>query len=150
VLQSSGRSTHSLGEEIRLCHAYLEVERARFGDRLAFDVRIDPAIDSSAVTVPVLLLQPLVENAVRHGIGSRASGGSVGIRVDRAGERLRMRVDDDGVGLGRSPQKGQGIAVDNCKRRLALAYGGKATLTLRAGAEAGTCATIELPSVPPS
>jgi two-component sensor histidine kinase len=144
VLRASGSATHPLADELRLCDAYLHVEKARFGDRLA--VSIDVASNVEPKTpVPVLILQPFIENAVKHGVAPKTAGGTVSLRLERDGDLLRATVDDDGVGLGSSPAKGAGRALANCRERLALGFGDRGRVELVARPEGGTRVTVEMP-----
>jgi two-component sensor histidine kinase len=145
VLRSSGSSTHSLADELRLCEAYLQVEHARFGDRLQFAIDVDSTIRTDAVRVPVLVLQPFVENAVIHGFSTRARGGTVRIEIAMRGNQLTMLVEDDGVGFGHSTSEGTGKGIANCRARLALAHGPSATVDVVKRDEGGTRALISLP-----
>lgn len=145
VLRSAGSVTHPLADELRLCDAYLQVEHARFGDRLVRELEIDPSLDTSAIRVPVLVLQPLVENAVKHGFSQRARGGKVRLDVRMKGEHLAMTVDDDGVGFGESLEHGTGKGIANCKERLSLAYGARANLVVGARDGGGTRVVVSLP-----
>lgn len=146
VLRSSGAATHSLQDELRLCEAYLNVERARFGDRLEVIVEVDVAIDQGQLQVPVLVLQPFVENAIKHGFSHRARGGTVRLEVRRNGDHVETLIEDDGVGFGHSPQSGAGKAIANCRERLALTYGDKAQLDVAARPGGGTRVTVSLPA----
>jgi two-component sensor histidine kinase len=147
VLRSSGSATHSLHDEVRLCEAYLQVERARFGERLEVSVDVEDAGDTAQIQVPVLILQPFVENAIKHGFSHRARGGSVRLEVRRSGDRIDARVEDDGVGFGHSPEAGAGKAIANCRERLALTYGEKAQLEVGPRAGGGTCVTVSFPAI---
>jgi len=106
-------------------HKYLEIERVRFGDRLTVAVDVDP--DVFDASVPYLLLQPLVENALRHGIGPKIGGGRVEISARRQGDALRVVVEDNGVGL--SDEKlaalRGGVGIANTRSRLERLYGGR-------------------------
>ncbi|MET0592970.1 MAG: histidine kinase [Polyangiaceae bacterium] len=145
VLRSAGSSTHPLEDELRLCDAYLQVEHARFGDRLVRELDIDPSINTRAIQVPVLVLQPFVENAVKHGFSQRARGGKVRLEVRMNGQHLDITVDDDGVGFGESPERGTGKAIANCKERLSLTYGARAGLVVGAREGGGTRVVVSLP-----
>jgi LytS/YehU family sensor histidine kinase len=145
VLASSRKATHPLGDELGLCRAYLDVERARFGDRLDVRLDVDEDVDVRAIEVPVLLLQPFVENAVKHGLSQRARGGSVRLSVRAAADSLESIVEDDGVGLGASTSAGAGTAIANCRARLALTYGGRARLDVEPRAGGGTRVTVTIP-----
>jgi two-component sensor histidine kinase len=145
ILKTSGQTMHSLRDELRVCEAYLRVERARFGDRLKVEVSIEDNLDVDALSVPVLILQPLVENAIKHGIAPRARGGSISIRVAAAEDGTAIAIEDDGVGFGRSVVPGNGRAIANCADRLRLAYGGAAAIEIATRAEGGTRARLQLP-----
>ena len=108
----------SLSQEIDLLEHYLAIQKVRFGDRLKVEVHIEP--DVASVRVPYMLLQPLVENAIRHGIGSRMLGGTVVISAQRINGFVELKVQDDGVGLPLSWQleKGQGLGVTVTRERL--------------------------------
>lgn len=145
VLDSSRRTMHSLAAELEICRAYLWVENARFGDRLIADFDIDPSLPLENLNIPTMTIQPLVENAVRHGVSSRASGGRVRVSVTSDDETLRIRVEDDGVGLGKSSRKGSGSAIVNCRERLRLQYGGSAQLEVQNRKAGGTSALVVIP-----
>ena len=146
VLRAASGATHSLADELRLCEAYLRVESARYGDRLDVTFSVDESVDAKTIQVPMLLLQPLVENAVKHGIAPRASGGKIAIRVLREDSRFAVMIEDDGVGLGKSEVAGNGRALANCKERLRLTYGEGASLDVARRAEGGTRAHVSLPT----
>lgn len=144
VLRAAGSTTHALEAEMGLCRSYLEIEKARFADRLSFDVVVEPAVDL-AMHVPVLVLQPFVENAVKHGIAPRARGGRVTMTVGLDGANVVVTIQDDGVGLGRSVHAGAGRAMTNCAKRLALTWGDEAKLECAARPSGGTRVTITMP-----
>jgi len=146
VLRAARGSTHSLADELRLCEAYLRVETARYGDRLEVSFSVEDTLDATSIQVPMLLLQPLVENAVKHGIAPLAKGGRIAVRVVRRAAGLAVMVEDDGVGLGRSTVAGNGRALANCKERLRLTFGERASLDLAQRAEGGARAEIFLPT----
>jgi two-component system sensor histidine kinase AlgZ len=118
TLAHDGRHEHTLAEELALLDAYLEIEKARLGERLRLTMKAGPDLLDSAV--PYLMLQPLVENAVRHGIAPLATPGRLDIRVERSGGRLLVEVHNDG----RRPEKaGDGIGLANVAERLRHLYG---------------------------
>ena len=121
---------------------YLAVERARYGDRLTFTVTAPD--DLAELAVPPLVLQPLVENAVQHGVAGRPGPGVVAVDVRRDGERLVLSVTDDGVGLGASARRGNGLGLGDLTERLRLLHRDAATVTVTAAVR-GTVATITLP-----
>jgi hypothetical protein len=150
VLRSEGEFT-TLGRELEIVESYLEIERARFEHRLG--VQIDVPLSLRNLRVPTLLLQPLVENAVKHGISQLASGGKVTVAartgVDLDGHReLRLTVRDTGAGS--SPEafrhRADGLGIRNVERRLACQYADGATLSIETAPGRGTTVTICLPA----
>jgi len=136
-----------LREEIAFTKGYLRIEQARFGDRL--DVAWTIAPGSLAVRVPGLILQPLVENGVGHGLAPRARGGRIAIATAVDGSMLRIDVRDDGVGLTDAGERliRDGHGLGNIARRLETFYGGRATLALSpAPGGVGTLARLTLPT----
>ncbi|MGH7336503.1 MAG: sensor histidine kinase, partial [Myxococcota bacterium] len=121
---------------------YLAIEEVRFADRL--DVRVDLTDEAREARVPRLILQPLVENAVRHGIGARATAGLVEISGRIAGGELIVIVRDDGPGPSSGPRT-TGVGLRNTRERLLAAYGAAARLTLEHGADGGAVATLVIP-----
>jgi sensor histidine kinase YesM len=130
-LKLGGARRIPLAREVRLAEQYLHVEQVRFGPRLA--VQASVAADCAEVPVPPLILQPLVENAVRHGIATRLEGGVVEIAAYRAGERAVMVVRNprDAVGS----RRGTGLGMDIVRRRLGASFGERASLAVEAGPE---------------
>lgn len=123
ALRRDGRNTIPLREELEFVEKYLDVERIRFSDRLRTEIRVSPqALDAE---VPNLILQPLVENAIRHGITPKASGGTVRVSAGCDGAMLHLEVSDDGVGLERTDQNsnGNGVGLANVRERLQQLYG---------------------------
>jgi LytS/YehU family sensor histidine kinase len=121
---------------------YLAVERVRFADRLHVDLRIAP--DALDAAVPHLCLQPIVENAIRHGIEASASAGELVIAAERKDGRLELSVEDDGPGF-RSMRQPVGIGLANTRLRLAELYGDRAALTMANALEGGAIVTLSLP-----
>ena len=130
-----------LGEELALLRLYLEIEQVRFGQRL--DVTFDVAAELHDVRVPHLLLQPLAENAVRHGVGRDSTAGSVAVSAVARGATLVLAVVDDGPGPGSSPAAGVGLRTT--RARLRELYGPAGRFELRPHAPRGTAAIVELP-----
>ncbi len=128
-----------LAEELDFIGRYLEIEQVRFGPRLS--VRIDPGPGTLEVPVPSLILQPIVENAIRHGVAARETGGAISIEARRAGGRLVITVADDGPG---TRDAVEGIGLLNTRERLTRLYDGAYRLELQSTAE-GTRVVIELP-----
>jgi sensor histidine kinase YesM len=136
-----------LARELHLVRQYLEIEQIRFGDRLT--VSIDVPGDLLDLDVPNLVLQPLVENAVVHGVAPRPGPGHVRVQVRREHDTLSLQVVDNGVGLLRNGSHvGHGIGVGNTRARLSAIYGKAATLTLRQPQSGGCVAEVRLPLEP--
>lgn len=133
---------HSLRQELAFARSYLAIEQVRFRDRL----RIQEAVDETLLDakVPVLLLQPLVENALRHGVSGREGGGLILLRAGREEGRLCLEVLDDGPG-GASARMGAGIGTANTLARLQQLFGTDQRFLLGDAEEGGTRARVEIP-----
>jgi len=134
-----------LDEELHLVEQYLAIQRVRFQDRLNVGLRATD--EARQALVPQLILQPIVENAVRHGIAPRESGGSVWVLAERPDGRLRLVVEDDGVGMSDVPSAnaGEGIGLGGLRSRLAHLYGGDHRVEVAPRLPSGTRVTIEIP-----
>jgi two-component system, LytTR family, sensor kinase len=132
-----------LEEELRVLEPYLDLSRWRFGERLA--ITIDASADARRALVPFFVLQPLVENALQHGLGSRAGAGSIDIRAAREHDRLWLTVTDDGAGSNGSDSRRGSIGLPNMKARLEEMYGGAYTLELGAAPTGGFQVRIGIP-----
>ncbi len=140
-LAATRRSSTTLADEFALIGDFLEVLEVRMGERL--QVAIDLPADLGAIEVPAMLLQPVVENAIRHGLEPKVEGGRIELRARREGGTLVLEVADTGVGFGEATAGGVGLA--NIRERLRLAHGDAARLSIRANAPQGTIVAIELP-----
>jgi signal transduction histidine kinase len=142
------RQTDStLGAELEMARSYLSLLQIRMEERLQF--RIEASEEALAVPMPTLMLQPLVENAIHHGLEPKLDGGSVLVSAIVAGGRLEIRVSDDGMGLdtpSRRLRPGAGMALANLRSRLQTRFGRDASLTLRAGTAGGAEAVLALPA----
>ena len=135
--------TATLGQELELVRAYLEVMQMRIPDRLQFLVQADSALHEQPF--PAMALLTLVENAVRHGVDPREEGGRIEVRVQREGARLRAQVLDTGMGLRAGFEHGSGTGLANLRERLRLLYGKAASLALVPLSPHGTSAEILVP-----
>jgi len=134
----------TLGEELELLEPYLSIQRARFADWLAIEQEIDPGARDALV--PRFVLQPLIENAVRHGLTNRSKRGLIVIRATSKNNTLRLMVEDNGVGLhsGRA-RAGNGAGLRNVRERLTTLHGDLARLDLNESTAGGVVVTVELP-----
>jgi hypothetical protein len=147
----------SLDEELDFIARFLDIETTRFPDRLR--VVMDIAPEARRGSIPCMLLQPIVENAVNHGIAPRVSGGTITIKASVAGSLLRVEVRDDGVGLGGATparddgvglgaapaREGHGVGLSNVRKRLAQLYPDAHVFSLERGEPSGAVAIIEIP-----
>ena len=131
-----------LRQELAVLERYVDIERVRFPDRL--EVRVDAAPDTHDALVPSLLLQPLVENAIRHGIAQTVGAGRVHVRAERRGGRLWMEVRDTGPGFPPGARR-EGIGLANVRARLACLYDDEGRFTLENAPEGGAVVTVEVP-----
>lgn len=133
-----------LQTEFALQRLYIEIEAARFGDRLRAEFNLPTPL--ADCVIPSLLLQPILENAIKHALSMRAEGGSIRVAALAHDDRLRLIVEDDGPGLATAgPTERRGIGLANTRERLRRFYGQEAHLSLEARAEGGTRVCIELP-----
>jgi LytS/YehU family sensor histidine kinase len=128
----------TLGNELALVRAYLELMQMRMPDRLAFDIRVEPEL--LALRFPPMALLTLVENAVRHGIDPGEEGGRIDVSAGREAAEVRLRVADTGVGMAEHAQPGTGLT--NLRARVAAFFGPAARLELIEQAPHGLCAEI--------
>lgn len=144
TLDDAGAPEVPLAEEIDFTRRYLDIEQIRFGDRL--HVAFDVADEVLAVPVPVLILQPLVENAMKHAVAPREDGGRVVVQARREGETLVLRVMDDGPGLDPAAAvEGGGIGLANTRDRLRQMYGEAGRLQLERAEGGGLCVAVHIP-----
>jgi len=150
VLANSARPLISLHEEIDFLETYLQIEEARFGSRLQVKIAVDPAV--AMEQIPSLILQPIVENALKHGLGPKLGPGHLWITAEADGNQVRLRVEDDGVGpandilkLNGSNGRSNGVGLENVAQRLNALYQDQGRMTLEVRQAGGTRVTILLP-----
>jgi signal transduction histidine kinase len=145
-LESKDRQEVPLAEELAFLEHYLEIQKIRFGDQLRVVIDVAPEVKYAAV--PSMFIQPLVENAIRHGISRRAAGGTLVVRAKPLGDRLEIRVMDDGVGLplGWTLEGSEGLGLSITRQRIAgLHPNGASRFVVRNRAEGGTEVEVSLP-----
>jgi len=147
TLENAGTQEVTLQEEMEFLNSYLEIERIRFRDRLTTHVEVDPQVWD--VRVPNLILQPIVENAMRHAIATNTRPGRIEITAVARNGCLRIQVKDNGPGLAADQvlvnQIGKGVGLSNTKARLERLYGSDHLLDLANGPEGGLVVTLEVP-----
>jgi two-component system, LytTR family, sensor kinase len=145
TLMDSDRQEATLEQELRFLRLYLEIEQTRFRDRLEVRWEIAPGLDDAAV--PTLLFQPLVENALKHGVATRAAGGRVVIGASRNDGVLTLTVADNGSGprSGGDATAGSGIGIASARGRLDLLYGAEHKFAFEPNAEGGISVTVTIP-----
>jgi len=144
VLEDVQAQEVSLSRELEYLQLYLSIEQVRFQDRLRVDVAADPEVLDSAL--PHMALQPIVENAIRHGIGRSSTAGSISITACRVNDQVEIRIQDDGPGLApANGAAGGGIGLANTRARLRQLYGDAAELKVENSQQGGVVATMVLP-----
>src|SRR5579883_1562323 len=143
ALESQGVQEVQLEQELRFIRRYLEIERIRFAERLQVEYEVDEM--TLGATVPNLILQPLVENAIRHGLSRSAGKGRIAIRASAEGQRLILSVMDNGVGLTPRSEYKEGVGLRNTRARLSQLYGDEQELRIRNRDEGGVEAVLSFP-----
>ncbi len=145
ALARTRSDTATLGDELEMLENYLQILKIRFGERLHW--QIDVPVKLRGIIFPPMLLQPLVENAVRHGIEPKLGGGKIHIAAEVGNERLRIEVSDDGNGLQSDVATvGEGTGLVNVRERLATLFGDAGRLHLESNAKGGVTTMIEVPA----
>ena len=144
TLTSSRTQKTTLGQEFSLMQAYLGLMSVRMGQRLTYGVELPEQL--RAISVPPMLLQPLVENAIRHGLEPKIEGGHIDICAVRNGQTLILTVSDTGLGLHHAgPVAGSHLGLSNIRERLLALHGAQAALSLTGGQPSGAIARLTLP-----
>ncbi|WP_319475339.1 histidine kinase [Marispirochaeta aestuarii] len=148
------RKRISLAEELTILREYLSIQQYRYGDRLRYS--IESSVSTEEIYVPAFTLQPLVENAVKHGIEPREEGGEIFVEVQRRRKRIEIQVRDTGCGMDSEETEGMihasrerdgaGIGISNVRERLALFYGGREDFLVTSEKGVGTTVTISIPA----
>jgi len=150
VLDYSGRNQVPLSEELGFVESYLKIQRIRFPDRLNTEIHVEPGLES--IPVPTLILQPLVENAIIHGLSPKTTVGSLTIRARREGGQCLISVCDSGRSAEKYPQNPDGslkvaehVGLLNTRGRLEALHGGQASFGLFPNPDGGICARLSIP-----
>ncbi len=142
-LTASRAQNGTVRQEFDLLRHYLDLLKIRMGDRLTYELNVAPGMESEPL--PPMLLQPLVENAVKHGLEPKVEGGAVGVSATLQDGNMQLVVADNGLGFSdNADARGEGVGLANLRERLAVLYDGKASLTV-ADARPGTVITLTIP-----
>jgi sensor histidine kinase YesM len=145
--EANAQAERDLGRELAVVQPYLELMRMRMEERLQFDLQVPQGLRSARF--PPMMLQSLVENAIRHGLEPKAEGGSISVRAEVQDGQLIVQVQDTGVGFAPdapgASTGAEGIGLSNIRARLQLLYGAKATLQTSSPSTGGACVTITVP-----
>ena len=141
--EANAKGTRDLGRELAVIRPYLEILKVRMEERLQTEVRVPDGLLSA--DFPPMMLQGLVENAIKHGLEPKAEGGKLTVSAEVVHGKLAVTVADTGLGFGKAPTAGTGIGLSNIRERLQLLYGSKATLTVTENPGGGTAVTIIVP-----
>ncbi|MDO6764430.1 sensor histidine kinase [Agarivorans sp. 1_MG-2023] len=144
TLKKSRQESIRLEDEVAGISAYLAIQQIRLGERLQFNIELDSP-NLTQQQIPPMLLQPLVENAVFHGIEPKPEGGDVSVHIAMQDQRWKIAISDTGIGFQPSPKQGNGMALANIQQRLASLYPNQASLSISPQASGGTLATLEFP-----
>jgi len=143
--EANAQATRDLGRELAMIRPYLEILKVRMEDRLQTDIRVSDGLLSAEF--PPMMLQSLVENAIKHGLEPKADGGQLTVSAEIVHGKLAVTVADTGLGFGKAATAGTGIGLSNIRERLALLYGNKASLRVTEPSGGGTSVTITVPYV---
>ncbi|MBX9869412.1 MAG: histidine kinase, partial [Burkholderiaceae bacterium] len=141
-MRENGVKTN-LGREADMVKSYLDLLKMRMEDRLEIDFIMPEGLRSASF--PPMMLQSLVENAIKHGLEVKAEGGTLQFRAEVAHNKLRVTVTDNGLGFGAVPSNGTGLGLQNIRERLKLLYKEKAQMIVTPNQPTGVCVTIEIP-----
>jgi sensor histidine kinase YesM len=143
--EANAQGTRDLGRELAVIRPYLEILKVRMEERLQIEVRVADGLLSAEF--PPMMLQSLVENAIKHGLEPKVDGGQLTVSAEIVHGKLAVTVADTGLGFGKAPTAGTGIGLSNIRERLALLYGNKASLSVTEPTGGGTSVTITVPYV---
>lgn len=144
TLRQSGADEIALAEELDFLRAYVEIEQARFEDRLRVSWRIDP--EAMEALIPPLILQPLVENSIQHGLAPRMAAGLLEISAQRSGSTLMIEIEDDGLGFSGDPAESDGLGLSTTRSRLERTYGAHHSFVVKpASDDGGVKVALRLP-----
>ena len=145
-LREAPGASQTLGRELAVVRAYLEILKVRMEDRLRAEIRVPDGLLSAEF--PPMMIQSLVENAIKHGLEPKAEGGELRVGAEIRHGKLAVTVADTGLGFGKAATAGTGVGLENIRERLKLLYGDKASVTRADNAPSGTLVTLSVPYLP--
>jgi hypothetical protein len=143
TMRENHPAAHNLGREMAVIRPYLEILKVRMEDRLQTEINVPDGLLSA--DFPSMMIQSLVENAIKHGLEPKAEGGKLTVRAEIVHGKLAVTVADTGLGFGKAPTAGTGIGLNNIRERLQLLYGNKASMTVAENTPSGTLVTLTVP-----
>ena len=144
--EANAQGTRDLGQELAVIRPYLEILKVRMEDRLQTEINVPEGLHSAAF--PPMMLQSLVENAIKHGLEPKAEGGLLSVRAEVLHGKLAVTVADTGLGFGKAPTAGTGTGLSNIRERLQLLYGHRAQVKITENQPSGTVVTLTEPAPP--
>jgi sensor histidine kinase YesM len=144
--EATGNGTNGvrdLGRELDVIRPYLEILKVRMEERLVTDIQVPDGLLSAEF--PPMMIQTLVENAIKHGLEPKPEGGSLTLKAEIVHGKLQITVADTGLGFGKAATAGTGVGLANIRERLQLLYGPRATLTVAENQPSGTVVTVTVP-----
>ncbi|RJG42151.1 sensor histidine kinase [Motilimonas pumila] len=145
-LTKTRQDSIAIADEVSFIRSYLSIQQIRLGERLTFKLEVDNTLPDGC-RIPPLLLQPLVENAIKHGIGPRTEGGKISIQFTEQGGQLVVSIADDGIGFASSPTKGNGIALNNIRNRLNSLFNSEGKLLIFENEDGGVTSQVHIPLI---
>ncbi len=143
TMRENHPAAHNLGREMAVIRPYLEILKVRMEDRLQTEINVPDGLLSA--DFPSMMIQSLVENAIKHGLEPKAEGGKLAVRAEIVHGKLAVTVADTGLGFGKAATAGTGVGLNNIRERLQLLYGNKASMTVAENAPSGTLVTLTVP-----
>jgi sensor histidine kinase YesM len=142
-MRESTPMAHNLGREMAVIRPYLEILKVRMEDRLQTDIQVPEGLLSAEF--PSMMIQSLVENAIKHGLEPKAEGGRLTVKAEIVHGKLAVTVADTGLGFGKAATAGTGIGLANIRERIKLLYGDRASMTVADNTPSGTIVTLTVP-----
>ncbi len=143
TMRENHPAAHNLGREMAVIRPYLEILKVRMEDRLQTDINVPDGLLSA--DFPSMMIQSLVENAIKHGLEPKAEGGTLSVKAEIVHGKLAVTVADTGLGFGKAATAGTGIGLNNIRERLQLLYGSKAQMAITENTPSGTVVTLTVP-----